>query len=207
MVLSWSERDAGDLEAHFLESTSTDSSEESSPPASQDNFCSPPRPFYFPRGPPFKLFGSGHEEPVHHVDADSGIVEVDESSEEAKFRNGVTGKFVSDGNGAGRWIETLLGEILSQVCLLFEIYCGFFSRYITGHSTYVRGETADGGPVAGDEVSLHPLLDQVGGHTRLLVLNPATICKPLNRRELNFYENLPDDIREFVPSYKGIEKV
>lgn len=125
MVLSWSERDAGDLEAHFIENISTDSSEESSPAASQDNFCSPPRPFYFPRGPPFKLFGSGHGDPVHHVNADSVVVEVDESSEEAKFRNGVTGKFVSDGNGAGRYVSTCSFKHFLEFCL-FRKFCSEF---------------------------------------------------------------------------------
>ena len=55
-----------------------------------------------------------------------------------------------------------------------------------------------------DEIDLHPLRNQVGGHTRLMVLNPSTICKPLNYRELDFYRNIQDkDIRHFVPKYKG----
>ncbi|KAF5278364.1 hypothetical protein FQA39_LY05853 [Lamprigera yunnana] len=56
-----------------------------------------------------------------------------------------------------------------------------------------------------DEIDLHPLRNQVGGHTRLMVLNPSTICKPLNYRELDFYRNIQDkDIRHFVPKYKGV---
>ncbi|XP_068899102.1 uncharacterized protein Ip6k isoform X1 [Tenebrio molitor] len=56
-----------------------------------------------------------------------------------------------------------------------------------------------------DEVDLHPLSNQVGGHTRLMVLNPSTICKPLNYRELDFYQNIQDqDIKMFVPKYKGV---
>ncbi|XP_017778819.1 PREDICTED: inositol hexakisphosphate kinase 1 [Nicrophorus vespilloides] len=55
------------------------------------------------------------------------------------------------------------------------------------------------------EVDLHPLSNQVGGHTRLMVLNPNTICKPLNYRELDFYQNIQDqDIKTFVPKYKGV---
>ncbi|KAK9873191.1 hypothetical protein WA026_021424 [Henosepilachna vigintioctopunctata] len=55
------------------------------------------------------------------------------------------------------------------------------------------------------EVDLHPLSNQVGGHTRLMVLNPGTICKPLNYRELDFYQNIQDqDIKMFVPKYKGV---
>lgn len=44
---------------------------------------------------------------------------------------------------------------------------------------------------------------QVGGHTRLLVLNDSTVIKPLNIRELHFYQNIPEDIQNFVPRYKG----
>lgn len=44
---------------------------------------------------------------------------------------------------------------------------------------------------------------QVGGHTRLLLLDERTICKPLNRRELEFYQNIPAEIKVFVPKYKG----
>lgn len=54
------------------------------------------------------------------------------------------------------------------------------------------------------EVDLFPLSNQVGGHTRLMVLNPSTICKPLNFRELDFYQNIQDqEIKMFVPKYKG----
>ncbi|KAI4472262.1 hypothetical protein M0802_017001 [Mischocyttarus mexicanus] len=54
-----------------------------------------------------------------------------------------------------------------------------------------------------EEVALHPLKNQVGGHTRLLLLNKNTICKPLNCRELDFYQNIPQDIQMFVPKFKG----
>lgn len=55
-----------------------------------------------------------------------------------------------------------------------------------------------------EEVALLPLKNQVGGHTRLLLLNPNTICKPLNCRELDFYQNIPQDIQIFVPKFKGV---
>nr|CAH7741377.1 unnamed protein product [Callosobruchus chinensis] len=56
-----------------------------------------------------------------------------------------------------------------------------------------------------DEVDLLPLSNQVGGHTRLMVLNRSTICKPLNFRELDFYQNIQEqDIKHFVPKYKGV---
>lgn len=57
-----------------------------------------------------------------------------------------------------------------------------------------------------DEINLYPLNNQVGGHTRLLLLNDKTVIKPLNFRELEFYQNIPknDDIQHFVPKYKGM---
>ncbi|KAG7189682.1 hypothetical protein KM043_017353 [Ampulex compressa] len=55
-----------------------------------------------------------------------------------------------------------------------------------------------------EEVALHPFKNQVGGHTRLLLLNQNTICKPLNCRELDFYQNIPQDIQMFVPKFKGV---
>lgn len=57
---------------------------------------------------------------------------------------------------------------------------------------------------SGDEVALQPLSNQVGGHTRLLLLNQSTVIKPLNLRELDFYQNIPEDIQKFVPKYKGV---
>nr|CAD7404020.1 unnamed protein product [Timema cristinae] len=47
-------------------------------------------------------------------------------------------------------------------------------------------------------------LELVGGHTRMLLLNQSTICKPLNVRELDFYQNIPRDIQNFVPMFKGV---
>ncbi|XP_053997373.1 inositol hexakisphosphate kinase 1 isoform X1 [Hylaeus anthracinus] len=55
-----------------------------------------------------------------------------------------------------------------------------------------------------EEVALLPFKNQVGGHTRLLLLNQNTICKPLNCRELDFYQNIPQDIQIFVPKFKGV---
>lgn len=55
-----------------------------------------------------------------------------------------------------------------------------------------------------EEINLYPLSNQVGGHTRLLLLNDKTVIKPLNIRELEFYQNIPgNDIQHFVPKYKG----
>lgn len=66
------------------------------------------------------------------------------------------------------------------------------------HHLHQDNETDD------DEVQLLPLSNQVGGHTRLLLLNQSTICKPLNYKELDFYQNIPRDVQMFVPKYKGV---
>ncbi|KAI5745986.1 hypothetical protein M8J76_016048 [Diaphorina citri] len=55
-----------------------------------------------------------------------------------------------------------------------------------------------------NEVALRPLSNQVGGHTRFFLLDQSTICKPLNPRELVFYQNIPQEVEMFVPKYKGV---
>ncbi|XP_046621997.1 inositol hexakisphosphate kinase 1 isoform X1 [Neodiprion virginianus] len=72
------------------------------------------------------------------------------------------------------------------------------------HSTTTSPVTASFLKDHDEEVALHPLNNQVGGHTRLLLLNQNTICKPLNYRELEFYQNIPQDIQMFVPKFKGV---
>lgn len=55
-----------------------------------------------------------------------------------------------------------------------------------------------------EEINLYPLSNQVGGHTRLLLLNEKTVIKPLIIRELEFYQNIPgSEFQQFVPKYKG----
>jgi len=36
-----------------------------------------------------------------------------------------------------------------------------------------------------------------------MLLDQATLCKPLIQRELLFYLNIPSQLENFVPSYKG----
>ncbi|CAB4068201.1 IP6K [Lepeophtheirus salmonis] len=50
---------------------------------------------------------------------------------------------------------------------------------------------------------LEPFLHQVGGHFPLVSLDDFTLCKPLNFKELRFYQSLPDALVPFTPSYKG----
>ncbi|RWS26513.1 Inositol hexakisphosphate kinase 1-like protein [Leptotrombidium deliense] len=54
---------------------------------------------------------------------------------------------------------------------------------------------------------LQPFDHQVGGHTQLMLLDEATICKPLIQRELLFYVNIPKELIDFVPSYKGAVQI
>lgn len=44
---------------------------------------------------------------------------------------------------------------------------------------------------------------KVGGHHPILY-KEENICKPLNRRELTFYQQLPEKLRGFVPNFQGV---
>ena len=47
------------------------------------------------------------------------------------------------------------------------------------------------------------LYSQVGGHVNMKILNEKYVLKPLNKREANFYENLPTELTDIVPVYYG----
>ena len=53
------------------------------------------------------------------------------------------------------------------------------------------------------ELSLKPLKAQVGGHVYMKILNDKFVCKPLNERELQFYQNIPKILVEHIPRYQG----
>lgn len=53
------------------------------------------------------------------------------------------------------------------------------------------------------EVELRPFKHQVGGHTCVLEVTRSTICKPFIQREAWFYENEPDELKDFTPKYLG----
>ena len=37
-----------------------------------------------------------------------------------------------------------------------------------------------------------------------MLLDQSTLCKPLVQRELSFYLNIPQELKGFVPKYKGL---
>jgi len=81
------------------------------------------------------------------------------------------------------------------------------NEFLKPHSILTNNNSSesDDDDAKHDEINLYPLANQVGGHTRLLLLNDKTVIKPLNIRELEFYQNIPgNDIQHFVPKYKGI---
>jgi hypothetical protein len=57
-----------------------------------------------------------------------------------------------------------------------------------------------------DIVVLEPFIHQVGGRATILVYD-QNICKPINSRELAFYESLPPDLKPFVPEFRGVIEV
>ncbi|KAL0268131.1 UNVERIFIED_CONTAM: hypothetical protein PYX00_010192 [Menopon gallinae] len=175
----------------------------------------------------FHLFGRDDRD----EEMDCHLAVVDENSEDVKFRNGVTGKYVHGKNGSGKYItgnskyvmeentkEYIKGRNVSEEFIQNTIYHKDVFREDApreGDHENIRERRFDDEVSKGnensiskkceeDEVSLFPLQNQVGGHTRLLLLNQSTICKPLNPRELDFYQNLPSDIQLFVPEYKGV---
>lgn len=56
-------------------------------------------------------------------------------------------------------------------------------------------------------IALLPFLHQIGGHHIVLQYDDSTICKELNNQERQFYETSPQDLREFLPKYKGTVEV
>ena len=54
-----------------------------------------------------------------------------------------------------------------------------------------------------NEQSFEQLYSQVGGHVSMKILNERYVCKPLNIRELSFYQNLPAELSLLVPTYHG----
>ena len=47
----------------------------------------------------------------------------------------------------------------------------------------------------------------MGGHFQLMLLDKSTLCKPLVQRELSFYLNIPQELKGFVPKYKGLSQL
>lgn len=56
-------------------------------------------------------------------------------------------------------------------------------------------------------LQLEPFIHQVGGHSSMLCLDEATVCKPLVKRELQFYETLPEAVSKFTPHFYGVIQV
>ncbi|XP_026280090.1 inositol hexakisphosphate kinase 3-like [Frankliniella occidentalis] len=56
-------------------------------------------------------------------------------------------------------------------------------------------------------IRLEPFIHQVGGHSSMLCLDEATVCKPLVKRELQFYETLPEAVSKFTPHFYGVIQV
>lgn len=59
----------------------------------------------------------------------------------------------------------------------------------------------------GQNFSLKPLKAQVGGHVYMKLLNESQVCKPLNQREVRFYQNIPKNLQEHVPKFLGTVQI
>ncbi|CAG7837856.1 unnamed protein product [Allacma fusca] len=58
-----------------------------------------------------------------------------------------------------------------------------------------------------EPVPLEIYCHQVGGHSSILCLDERTVCKPLIKQELKFYEMLPSSMKKFTPEYRGVVQV
>lgn len=54
-----------------------------------------------------------------------------------------------------------------------------------------------------EPVQLKPFVHQVGGHSIMLMFDDQTLCKPLIKREHEFYETLPEHLKKLTPEYRG----
>ena len=54
-----------------------------------------------------------------------------------------------------------------------------------------------------NENKLTTLYSQVGGHVNMKILDEKFVLKPLNRREVKFYQSLPHQLGDLVPKYHG----
>lgn len=54
---------------------------------------------------------------------------------------------------------------------------------------------------------LEPFIHQVGGHSFMLSLDGATVCKPFVEREHLFYQTIPKEVLAFLPQYYGVISV
>lgn len=63
------------------------------------------------------------------------------------------------------------------------------------------------GEVVNNDQDLAVFPWKVGGHHTIKLYRDSAICKQLNRREFLFYQQLPDELRSFVPKFEGIVTV
>lgn len=62
------------------------------------------------------------------------------------------------------------------------------------------------GSGSGSDITLEPFIHQVGGRSTILVFD-QTVCKPVDQRELTFYQTLPSELKPFVPEFRGLIEV
>jgi len=53
-------------------------------------------------------------------------------------------------------------------------------------------------------IQLSPFFHQVGGHSSMFQYDKDTVCKVLALPELDFYQSMPDSLKQFTPEYRGI---
>ncbi|CAF1063548.1 unnamed protein product [Adineta steineri] len=56
-------------------------------------------------------------------------------------------------------------------------------------------------------IQLSPFFHQVGGHSSMFQYDKDTVCKVLELPELDFYQSMPDSLKNFTPEFRGIISV
>ncbi|CAF3780112.1 unnamed protein product [Rotaria sordida] len=52
-------------------------------------------------------------------------------------------------------------------------------------------------------IQLSPFFHQVGGHSSMFQYDKDTVCKVLESSELDFYQSMPDSLKNFTPEFRG----
>ena len=53
------------------------------------------------------------------------------------------------------------------------------------------------------DVICHSFKHQIGGHKCVLQISENLICKPCEEAERVFYNNVPGELKPYVPCYRG----
>lgn len=103
------------------------------------------------------------------------------------------------------WLAGLTGSVhRAQVQSDSDTGRAFLGTSVNIGPTYAVMSLAQCSGTSSDhQENFKTLYSQVGGHVNMKILNETLVCKPLNKREVKFYQHLPRQLYDFVPRYHG----